>query len=90
MDSITNSLSVVRKEHGSGFRTEGFMRIPYDMLRKDFDGSFIWLEAATDLALARARLRDLAARVPGDYVVFDRAKQEIIENISSLAAATAH
>jgi hypothetical protein len=65
------------------------MQTPYDMLRKDPDGSFIWLEAATDLALARARLRDLASRVPGDYVLFDCVKQETIENISSRAAATA-
>lgn len=66
------------------------MQDPYDMLRKDQDGSFIWLEAASDLAVARARLRDLASRVHGDYVLFDRTKQEVIENISSQAAATAH
>jgi hypothetical protein len=65
------------------------MQTPYDMLRKDPDGSFIWLEAATDLAVARARLRDLASRVPGDYVLFDRVKQETIDNISSRAGGTA-
>jgi hypothetical protein len=65
------------------------MQTPYDMLRKDPDGSFIWLEAATDLAVARARLRDLASRVPGDYVLFDRVKQETIDNISSRAGVTA-
>jgi hypothetical protein len=64
------------------------MQTPYDMLRKDTDGSFVWLEAATDLALARARLHDLASRAPGEYVLFDRVKQETIENITSRSAAT--
>jgi hypothetical protein len=66
------------------------MQTPFDLLLKDSEGSFIWLEAATDLALARARLRELASRAPGDYVLFDRAKQTVVENISSHAAATAH
>jgi hypothetical protein len=64
------------------------MQTPYDMLRKDPDGNFIWLEAATDLAVRRARLRYLAAKAPGDYVLFDRAKQQTIENISSHAVTT--
>jgi hypothetical protein len=59
------------------------MQTPFDLLLKDSEGSFIWLEAAADLPLARARLRELASRVPGEYVLFDRAKQETIEKISS-------
>jgi hypothetical protein len=64
------------------------MRTPFDLLLRDSDGSFIWLEAAADLPLARARLRDLASRVPGEYVLFDQVKQETIEKISSRAAST--
>ena len=64
------------------------MQTPFDLLLKDPEGSFIWLEAATDLTRARARLQELASRVPGEYVLFDRAKQETIEKISSLAAST--
>ncbi len=64
------------------------MQTPFDLLLRDSDGSFIWLEAAVDLPLARARLRDLASRVPGEYVLFDQIKQETIEKISSRAAST--
>jgi hypothetical protein len=78
-------LAVVPNEHGSRFLTEASMHSPYDMLCKDLNGSFIWLEAATDLALARARLCDLASCVPSDYVLFDRVKQETIERISPAA-----
>ena len=63
------------------------MQTPFDLLLRDSDGSFIWLEAAVDLPLARARLRDLASRVPGEHVLFDQVKQETIEKISSRAAS---
>jgi hypothetical protein len=59
------------------------MQTPFDLLRRDPDGSFIWLEAAADLVCARARLRELASRVPGEYVLFDQTSQETIEKISN-------
>lgn len=59
------------------------MRTPFDLLRRDPDGSFIWLEAAADLVDARVRLRELASRVPGEYVLFDHTSHETIEKISS-------
>jgi hypothetical protein len=62
------------------------MRTPFDLLRRDPDGSFIWLEAAADLAQARTRLRELASRNPGDYVLFDHTRQETVEKFSSQAA----
>jgi hypothetical protein len=64
------------------FRTEFSMQTPFDLLRKDLDG-FIWLEAATDLEVARKRLRELASYSPGEYVLFDHTSQETIEKISS-------
>jgi hypothetical protein len=66
------------------------MQTSFDLLRRDPDGSFIWLEAATDMASARARLRELACRVPGEYVLFDHTKQETVEEFSSLAASSAN
>jgi len=53
---------------------------PFDILRRHFDGSFIWLEGASDLNIARARLQTLQAHVPGDYFVFDQASQQIVAN----------
>ena len=40
------------------------MQTPFDLLRRDPDGSFIWLEAAGDLPLARVR-RELSALASG-------------------------
>jgi len=66
------------------------MQTPFDLLRRDPDGSFIWLEAAGDLSLARVRLSELASRVPGEYVLFDHTTQVTVEKISSPAASTTH
>lgn len=63
------------------------MQAPFDLLRRDPDGSFIWLEAAADLVRARARLRELASRIPGEYVLFDQTRQETIEKISNDAVS---
>jgi len=63
------------------------MQVPFDLLRKDPDGTFLWLEAAADLARARARLRELAARAPGEYVLFDHSSQQTVEKISSREAS---
>jgi hypothetical protein len=65
------------------------MQTSFDLLRRDPDGRFIWLEAAGDLPLARVRLRELASRVPGEYVLFDHTTQVTIEKISSQTASTA-
>ena len=59
------------------------MQTPFDLLRRDPDGSFIWIEAAADLVLARTRLRELASRAPGEYVLFDHTSQKTIEKVSS-------
>jgi hypothetical protein len=59
------------------------MQTPFDLLRRDPDGTFIWLEAAADLPRARARLRELASGAPGEYLLFDHTSQETIEKVSS-------
>jgi hypothetical protein len=59
------------------------MQSPFDLLHRDPDGSFIWLESADDLVRARARLRELASRSPGEYVLFDHINHETIEKVSS-------
>jgi hypothetical protein len=68
---------------------ECLMQSSFDLLRRDPDGSFIWLEAAADLVRARARLRELATRAPGDYVLFDHTSQETVEKISNRDAPRA-
>ena len=64
------------------------MQTPFDLLRRDPDGTFIWLEAAADLPRARARLRELASRAPGEYLLFDHTSQETIEKVNSPRAGS--
>lgn len=59
-----------------------------DILKREQDGSFIWLEAAHDLERARARLRELVTRTPGEYFVFDQKTQEIVAKVADEVADT--
>lgn len=58
------------------------MKTPYDLLQKQDDGSFIWLEAANNLDTAKIRLKELAVRSPGEFVVFDQKTHQMVERIS--------
>ena len=58
--------------------------IQFDILRRDHDGSFLWLEAAADIQKAKTRLRQLCANCPGDYFVFDQGSQQIIARSAEL------
>jgi hypothetical protein len=55
---------------------------PFDILKRERDGSFIWVEAAPDLHAAKARLEALSARRPGEYFVFDQKTQQIVAKIA--------
>ncbi len=59
---------------------------PFDILRRHRDGSFIWLEAAADIRLAKARLQELWAGAPGEYFVFDQGTQQIVAKFPGLPA----
>ena len=58
--------------------------IPFDILRRHHDGSFLWLEAAADIQMAKTRLRHLCANCPGDYFVFDQGSQQIVARSAEL------
>jgi hypothetical protein len=66
------------------------MQTAYDLLRRDSEGNFAWLEAANDLAAARIRLQELASRAPGKYVLFDQQTQQVLEEITSQAVSRSH
>jgi hypothetical protein len=55
----------------------------YDILRRHSDGSFIWVETASELTHAKDRLQQLNAATPGDYFVFDQKSQQIVARIPS-------
>jgi len=56
---------------------------PFDILRRHEDGSFIWLETAHDIEIAKARLQELCAQTPGNYFVFDQKSQQIVAKFHS-------
>ena len=58
--------------------------IPFDILRRHHDGSFLWLEAAADIQMAKTRLRQLHANYPGDYFIFDQGSQQIVARSAEL------
>jgi hypothetical protein len=59
------------------------MRSPHlDILRRQSDGSFVWVEAASDIHTAQERISELASVAPGEYFVFDQRSQEIVAKIA--------
>ena len=57
-----------------------------DILKRERDGNFVWLEAAQDLQRAKLRLEELARRDPGEYFVFDQKAQQIVATLGVAAA----
>ncbi|MCU1242454.1 MAG: hypothetical protein JWO71_3180 [Candidatus Acidoferrum typicum] len=54
----------------------------YDILKKDA-AELIWLEAAFDLETAKSRVKELADKVSGEYVIFDQRAQRIVASFSA-------
>jgi hypothetical protein len=54
------------------------MNLTYDIFRKLPDGIPIWVEAVQTLELAHARLDGLIKSHPGDYVVYDLSRRQVI------------
>jgi hypothetical protein len=57
----------------------------FDILQKIDDLDFRWIQAVDDLQKAKARITELQARTPGEYVVFDERTQQIIAELTSHA-----
>jgi hypothetical protein len=52
---------------------------PYDILKKD-ESNLVWVEAAHDLEIAKARILELVATSKAEYVVFDQRTRKIVAN----------
>lgn len=62
------------------------MRAPHlDILKRQRDGSFLWIEAASDLRAAEQRILRLAEVDAGEYFVFDQKSQQIVAKIAKPA-----
>jgi hypothetical protein len=57
----------------------------YDIFRKRFGGSFVWLEAVEGLPQVRKRLSSLFSSEPADHRVWDSSVQEFINPLEECA-----
>jgi len=58
----------------------------FDILKRLDLVNFEWVDVVQDLPTAEARIRELQARSPGEYVVFSQLTQEIVGRFSALIA----
>lgn len=56
-----------------------------DILKRERDGSFVWIEAARDKNLAVERITQLARVNGADYLVFDQESQEVVATTAKQA-----
>jgi hypothetical protein len=63
------------------------MEHPFDILKKTDVVNFQWVEVVRDLQTAEARIQELQARSPGEYVVFSQRTQQIVARFNSLIAS---
>lgn len=63
-----------------------FMLTPHlDILKRQKDGSFIWIEARSDIEIAEKRIEQLASIEPGEYFVFDQRTQQIVAKVAKVS-----
>jgi hypothetical protein len=55
----------------------------FDILKKTDTVNFAWVEIVRDLKTAEARIQELQARSPGEYVVFSRRTHQIVGRSNS-------
>jgi hypothetical protein len=73
-------------QRGVSHCNEEIMRTPHlDILKRQSDGSFVWIEAVSDLRVAEERISHLASMAPGEYFVFDQRSQQIVAKIAKPA-----
>jgi hypothetical protein len=54
------------------------MHSPFEILKKEPDGSFRWFEAMSDLESAKTRIKDLVGFSLSEYVVFDQRWHSVV------------
>ena len=64
---------------------ERMLSAAYDILKRDA-AELVWLEAAHDLETAKSRVKEIAARSDGEYVIFDQRTQRIVASVSASKA----
>jgi hypothetical protein len=59
----------------------------FDIIRKDYNKSAMWLEAALDLSTAESRIAELELCWPGEFQIMDQQSHQIVETITGPRAA---
>lgn len=54
------------------------MKLAYDIFLKLPDGAPLWIEAVQSLELAKTRLASLTTLQPGDYIVYDLSRNQVV------------
>jgi hypothetical protein len=60
----------------------------FDIFRKLADGRLVWLACASSLDAATQHIALIAANVPGEYVVFCQATQQIVSVTAASVSKT--
>lgn len=61
----------------------------YDIFKRDAFGARTWVEAASDLDVAKHRVMALSANSPGKYVVVNRASGQMVGGGTTITSGTA-
>jgi hypothetical protein len=51
---------------------------PFDIFKKEKDGTLVWIAAVGQLHTAAAMVAELSEKYPGEYRVFDKRTEEMI------------
>ena len=57
---------------------------PFDIFKKEKDGTLVWIAAVGQLHTAAALVAELSEKYPGEYRVFDKRTGEMIPSNEAL------
>jgi hypothetical protein len=60
-----------------------------DVMRKQNDGTLIWVEAVQSVEVAKSRINNFGRTMPGEYVIFDQTTQQIVACVVADATRSA-
>lgn len=62
------------------------MRLLFDIVKKDRNGKFQWLETVNDIEAAKVRVMELSLESPDEFVVFSGADLEVVAKFCSASS----
>ena len=65
------------------------MRTLFDILKKDREGTFQWLETANDIETAKARVVKLSSESQDEFVIFREIDLQVVDTFRAMQTDTA-